>query len=399
MKILYVITKSNWGGAQRYVYDLATSLDKSEFEIEVVAGGNGLLTKKLDDAGIKVTPLHSMERDINLKKEIIAAKELWSIFRKSRPDVVHLNSSKAGGLGALAARLAGVKKIVFTAHAWAFNENRGTLSKMTISFLHWLTVILSHETIAVSESVKEQVVHMPFMRKKIQVIHLGMDVFEYKSKEEARNLLNTSTAAPSFADRESGDAVPGNVEKDGSAEEVSKDSELWIGTVSELHPIKGIPYSIDAIALLKEEYPNLKFYIIGEGEQRALIEKQITKRRLEDQVHLAGFIDDAKTYFRAFDIFVLSSLSEAFGYSLIEAGLAGIPVIATKVGGIPEVVDEAGILVPPKNGRAIADAIKSLIDTPEKRDSLATALHERVLTVFNKEEMQRKTLDVYRKGR
>jgi glycosyltransferase involved in cell wall biosynthesis len=374
-KILFVITKSNWGGAQRYVYDLATSLDKNEFEAEVIAGGNGLLKEKLENAGITVTSLQVLDRDINLKKELLAAKELWSIFRAHKPDVVHLNSSKAGGLGALAARLAGVKKIVFTAHAWAFNENRGTLSKLLISFLHWLTVILSHQTIAVSDSVREQVIHMPFMKKKIEVIHLGMDPFSFKEKEGARAALRAA------ADRQ----------------ELQEDAhQLWVGTVSELHPVKGIPYTIDAIALLKEEYPQLRFYIIGEGDQRPLIEKQIVKRRLESEVHLSGFVDDAKTYLKAFDIFVLSSLSEAFGYSLIEAGLVGIPVIATKVGGIPEVIDEAGILVPPRNGRAIADAIKQLIDSPEERNRLASALHKRVLTTFTIKEMCQKTFAKYR---
>ena len=364
-KILFVITKSNWGGAQRYVYDIATSLDKTVFDVQVIAGGNGLLKEKLERADIKVISLHAMERDINIKKELAAAKELWKLFREIKPDVVHLNSSKAGGLGALAARFAGVKRIVFTAHAWAFNENRGSLSKMTISFFHWLTVILSHCTIAVSESVKEQVIHMPFLKDKIEVIHLGMDPFECKTKEEARAELHMTADA------------------------------VWIGTVSELHPVKGIPYAIDAIALLRETHPYLQFYIIGEGEQRQLIEKQITKRRLESVVHLAGFVDDAKSYLKAFDIFVLSSLSEAFGYSLIEAGLAGIPVIATSVGGIPEVIDDAGILVPPRNGRALADAIKKLLDTPEEKDRLAGALHARVLAEFTKDAMVKKTVAKY----
>lgn len=372
-KILFVITKSNWGGAQRYVYDLATSLDKNVFDVSVIAGGNGLLAEKLQSANIAVTSLNSMQRDVNLKKEFRSAFELFKIFRKTKPDIVHLNSSKAGGLGALAARLAGVKNIIFTAHAWAFNENRGTLSKMVISFLHWITVILSHQTIAVSDSVKEQVVHMPFIKNKIEVIHLGMDPYELIEKEEARSLLRTKT----------------------NSTEV--ENEIWVGTISELHPVKGIPYTIDAIALIRDEQPelNIKFYIIGEGEQRTLIEKQIIKRRLESRVFLTGFIDEAKTYLKAFDIFALSSLSEAFGYSILEAGLAGIPVIATEVGGIPEVLEEAGILVQPKSGRALADAIKKLVFSPSEKERLSIELTERVHTTFSKSDTCSKTLDVY----
>ncbi len=368
-KILYVITKSNWGGAQRYVYDLSTSLDQGAFDVEVVVGGNGILKEKLEMAGVTVTSLDSMQRDVDIKKELRSAKELFKIFRKSKPDIVHLNSSKAGGLGAIAARLAGVKDIVFTAHAWAFNENRGTMSKAFIGLLHWATVMLSHRTIAVSESVKEQVIHMPFMKGKIEVIHLGMDAFEMKTREEARTALG----------------IDGHLSSDSTV----------IGMISELHPVKGVPYAIDAIALLREEYPHLMLCIIGEGEQRALIEKQIVKRRLESQVHLAGFVDDAKAYLKAFDIFVLPSLSEAFGYTLIEAGLANVPVIATSVGGIPEVVDEAGILIPPRNGRAIADSIKILLNSPEEKERLAALLHIRVLGSFSKSAMIARTLDVY----
>ena len=380
-KILFVITKSNWGGAQRYVYDLALSLDKSTFDVSVIAGGNGLLAEKLQSAGIAVTSLDSMQRDVNLKKEFLSALELFKIFRKTKPDLVHLNSSKAGGLGALVARLAGVKNIIFTAHAWAFNENRGTLSKMFISFLHWMTVILSHRTIAVSDSVKEQVIHMPFMKNKIEVIHLGMDTYDFKEKEEARVSLR----------------VKKNSNSNLNLNEAEPENDIWVGTISELHPVKGIPYAIDAIALIRDERPelNIKFYIIGEGEQRALIEKQIVKRRLESRVFLTGFIDEAKTYLKAFDIFTLSSLSEAFGYSILEAGLAGVPVIATEVGGIPEVIDEAGILVQPKSGRALAEAIKKLIDFPDERERLSKELTERVQTIFSKAEMCSKSLDVY----
>ena len=380
-KILFVITKSNWGGAQRYVYDLALSLDKSTFDVSVIAGGNGLLAEKLQSADIAVASLDSMQRDVNLKKEFLSAFELFKIFRKTKPDLVHLNSSKAGGLGALVARLAGVKNIIFTAHAWAFNENRGTLSKMFISFLHWMTVILSHRTIAVSDSVKEQVIHMPFMKNKIEVIHLGMDTYDFKEKEEARVSLRAKT----------------NSNSNSTSNEAGPENDIWVGTISELHPVKGIPYTIDAIALIRDERPelNIKFYIIGEGEQRALIEKQIVKRRLESRVFLTGFIDEAKTYLKAFDIFALSSLSEAFGYSILEAGLAGIPVIATEVGGIPEVIDEAGILVQPKSGRALAEAIKKLIDFPAERERLSKELTERVHNSFSKADMYAKTLDVY----
>jgi len=366
-KILFVITKSNWGGAQRYVYDLATSLDRTQFSPEVVLGGNGLLKEKLEKAGIPVTSLSTMERDINLKKEFLSAKELWKLLREKKPDILHLNSSKAGGLGAFVARLAGIKHIIFTAHAWAFNENREFVSKMLISFFHWLTVMLAHRTIAVSEAVKEQIIHMPFMKSKIKVVHLGIEPGEYKTKEEARAFLSKE----------------------------SQPQELWLGIIAELHPVKGILYAIDALALIFEKNPHVHLYIIGEGDQRSIIEKQIEKRRLKEAVHLVGFLDNAQSYIKAFDIFVLPSLSEAFGYTLLEAGLAEVPVIATSAGGIPEVIDEAGIIVPAKNAKALSEAIQSLLSSEEQRNHLGTSLNKRVREVFSVKKMCEQTLDVY----
>jgi len=370
-KVLYVITKSNWGGAQRYVFDLATSLDPALFEVEVVAGGNGLLKEKLEQAGISVISLQTMERDINFKKELQSAKELWKIFREKKPDIVHLNSSKAGGIGALVARMAGVKKIIFTAHAWAFNENREIFSKIIISTLHWMTVLLSHKTITVSESVKEQIVHKPFIKNKLHVIHLGVRPFEMKQREDAR----------SFIINKIGIEIP--------------TESFWVGVIAELHPVKGILYALDAIALLREQYPNLYLIIIGEGDQRSAIEKQIIKRRLQENVFLTGFIDDAKSLMKAFDVCMVPSLSEAFGYTLVEAGHGEVPVIATHVGGIPEVIDDAGILVPSKNSRKLAEGLESLIMSKTLRSKLGCSLHQRVLSEFTVEEMTARTLDMY----
>src|SRR3989338_2906495 len=118
-KILYVITKGSWGGAQRYVFDLATSLSKNEFDVEVAVGEGSFLKERLTAHGIRVVSVPALQRDVSFVKEIHSFLFLYKIFRTfPRPDIVHLNSSKAGALGALAARIAGVPRTVFTAHAF-----------------------------------------------------------------------------------------------------------------------------------------------------------------------------------------------------------------------------------------------------------------------------------------
>src|SRR3989344_6172396 len=129
-KILYVITKSNWGGAQRYVYDCARSVNKSEFEPVVAAGGNGVLLTRLEEKGIRTLRVRSFTRDISIVKEFSAFRELLSLYKRERPAVIHLNSSKAGGIGALSAWIYGWMpgttrpRVIFPVHGWGFDEPR-----------------------------------------------------------------------------------------------------------------------------------------------------------------------------------------------------------------------------------------------------------------------------------
>jgi glycosyltransferase involved in cell wall biosynthesis len=107
-KVLFVITKPNWGGAQRYVFDLATALPKERYDVALAVGGEGELTKRLEERNIPAINIPSLKRDISLIAEFRAFSALKDTFMRERPDIVHLNSSKAGALGALAARAAGV---------------------------------------------------------------------------------------------------------------------------------------------------------------------------------------------------------------------------------------------------------------------------------------------------
>ena len=140
-KVLFLITKSTLGGAQRYVYDLATGLDSAEFETCVAVGGEGPLLETLAEAGIKVHKLTHLQRDISFFNEIQTFFELLRIIRKEKPQVLHINSSKAGFLGGLAGRFCRVPKIIFTAHGWAFNEDRSPFQRRIFKLLHFFESI------------------------------------------------------------------------------------------------------------------------------------------------------------------------------------------------------------------------------------------------------------------
>src|SRR3989338_4085247 len=195
-KILYVITKGNWGGAQRYVFDLATNLPPGEFEAVVACNGAGILAEKLRVSGIRTVFLPSLQREISFGKEIKALYELVRLLAREHPDIVHLNSSKAAGLGALAAffshsllrsRVKSQKlKVIFTVHGWPFNEPRQFFARIAIFLLSWLTALLSDSVIVICSTDFRTAQRLWFVKKKIRLIHNGITPFATMERSAAR---------------------------------------------------------------------------------------------------------------------------------------------------------------------------------------------------------------------
>ncbi|PJC21739.1 MAG: hypothetical protein CO060_02765 [Candidatus Yonathbacteria bacterium CG_4_9_14_0_2_um_filter_43_16] len=375
-KILFVITKSNFGGAQKYVFDLATGLPKDQFDVAVALGGSGILIQKLQAENIRVLPIFSLARDVNPLSDITTFFELWRMFRKEKPDVAHLNSAKAGGVGAISAHLAGVQKIIFTAHGWAFNEERPTWQKLIIKFFSWVTVILSHETIAVSNAVRNNTAGWPFVVSKISVIKNGIKEPSFLLRNEARLHL--------FA--KANIHVPENA--------------FIVGTIAELHKSKGLTYAVEAFAKLVPENPNLYYFILGDGEEKERLETLVGLHNLQGRVFLLGFVDDASRYLKAFDIFLLPSMTEGLALVLLEAGLAGLPVVASRIGGIPEVIEDknTGLLVPTRDSDAIALANQNLMTDRSLAKRFGEALRERVLAKFPLSRVLKDTISLYTKN-
>jgi glycosyltransferase involved in cell wall biosynthesis len=371
-KILFLITKSNWGGAQRYVYDLAVGLPKGEFEVAVALGGTGPLADKLAAAGITTISIPSLQRDISLAKELRSFVEFWHVVRSEKPDILHINSSKAGALGALIGRLVRLPKIIFTSHGWAFNEDRPGWQKFVFKIIHWLTVLLSHQTIAVSREVKRQM-NWPFAQKKIVVIHNGRTIVNLRTRAEARAYLCTRLA----------DLLP-------------YQNDFWSITIGELHPIKRHDAVIAAMKELVAREPSTRHLIISGGQQEAELRKQISELGLTENVFLLGAVDEAAEYLKAADMFVLASRSEAMAYVIVEACEAELPIVATRVGGIPEVIDHgvSGLLVPSYDQKALFEAILQLRTDATLREKLAAGALLRAQD-FTPEKMLAATTDLY----
>lgn len=380
-KVLLVITKSNWGGAQAYTYAVAEAIRDAGGEVAVVLGGTGeagaatgLLSEKLTASGIRTIFLDSFARDISLAREPRAFASLVRIMRAEKPDVVHLNSSKAGGLGALAARIAGVPRIVFTAHGWAHREPRSALARSLITLASWITVVLCHSVIVVSRLDYDDA-PASFLRHKLRLIPNGMDPFPMLTREEARAALGERAAADLKAP--------------------------WIVAVSELHPNKGLDVLIRAFASIDParapSSEGARLLLLGEGQERARLTDLIQSSGLESRAHLLGFVANARQYLAAADIYALPSRKEGMPLAVLEAGLAQLPVVASRVGGVPEIIMSGvtGLLVPSDDASALASALETLLKDSALREKLAEHLHHRVLRDFSQEQMIEKTFAVY----
>ena len=392
-KILYIITKSEpFGGAQKYIYDLATNLP-NEYQVLVAFGGEGLLKEKLESVKVQTISIPRLARDISLFDETIVFFDLIKILKEHTPDIVHLNSSKIGGLGALAVRthnlavslcnffgkrfsthysLLTPSSIIFTAHGWPFKEERALWQTTLIKLLSWVTVVLSHQTIVVSEDDQEHARWMPFVQKKLHTIHNGSQPIKMVTKTTARKFFKESGV--SFT---RGDTI--------------------LGMIGELTPNKGYRDVIRGMEILIEQHPHTRLLIMGGGEEQEELNELIVMKELTEHVFLLGPVPDAAKYLHSIDMFILTSHKEGLPYVLVEAGHAALPSVATAVGGVPELIDDmrSGILVRPHVPQEIANAIAFLLDNPEHQRSFGDALHEKVLGAFSFKKMLERTIRLY----
>lgn len=386
-KVLFVITKSNWGGAQRYIYDLAINLPKENFEVKVALGGEGLLKQRLEESQIETIPIPHLRRDVNFLKEIMSFFALVRIFNKEKPDIIHLNSSKAGGLGAVAALISKLwirlsdgqaknygLKTIFTVHGWAFNETRTFRGKSAIYLSQWLTSLLCDKAIIISRHDYRQALSMPFVKKnKFALIPLGIpeNNLDYATKQNARKHI--------FRDLD-----------------ISTYRNIVVGTIAEFTKNKGLDYLLDAINILKPK--NLELAIIGDGEEKEKIEQRIKNEEFKN-IKTCGFVPHAAKYIKAFDIFVLPSLKEGLPYTILEAMNAGVPVVASSVGGIPDLIEheKSGLLTISKNPSSIAEALGKLASDEKMRRQFSRESKKRALEKFSFSTMLSRTIDLYNK--
>ncbi|MGI6632810.1 MAG: glycosyltransferase family 4 protein [Bacillota bacterium] len=360
MRVLHIITDTNIGGAGRYLLNLLSQPAFDELEV-VVACPDGLLAERMDAAGMNRIPVSG--RDISYSTAL--TRELIGLMREVRPDIVHTHSSLSGRLAAKFLRI----PVVYTKHNLVRIPNEaGIVPPRAGTFRRLINrsvaSLLSERVIAVSAGVEKDLVESGLPASLITAIPNGIDLTPYKRRR------------------------PRHKDERG----------MVIGTVARLHRQKALDVMFEAAKLVLAAEPSVRFVVGGTGPLEDALKAKLRELRLEPYVKMAGFISDVPGFLAELDIYALSSDYEGLPLAVLEAMGAGLPVVSTAVGGVPEaIVDgENGLLVPPRQPKALAQAMVRLAVDPDLAFKMGQSARKRAEELFDAKIMAEKTVQVYR---
>lgn len=353
VNILYLVIGLEIGGTEIQLLELLKKLDREKYNpIVCCIKKRGVLADDIEKIGIRVKSLN-MESRLNL----LAFPKLIGILRKERIDILHTFLFWANILGRLAGRIARVPIIIS-------GERCINLRKKKVAILiDRLTSRWADKIVVISKAIKNTLIKREKISpEKIEVVYNGIDLSSFRIEDKRE-----------------------------------KDSIPKVGIVGRLHPDKGHRYFLEAAAQIIKKKPKVEFRVVGNGPLRKELEALSNKLELSGKVIFAGERRDILKIISSLNILVLSSLEEGLGNVLLEAMATGKPVVATKVGGVPEVVldGETGILVPPKNSDALARAILKLLMNRALARGMGQAGRKRVEKYFNIDRMVNETEKVY----
>jgi glycosyltransferase involved in cell wall biosynthesis len=356
---LHIDTARTWRGGQNQVLLTVLGLRALGHRSMLVAHAAGALRQRAQE-GLELVPLTP-----KTEMDLSAAWRLSRLIKQLRPDVVHAHDPHGVAMAALALSMSTQldKPPLVAARRVDFHIKGNSLSRWKYRQVDCF--------ICASEAIRKMLVADGVPAVRAVTIHEGID-------------LGHIEAAPA----------------------ANLHAELWlphhapiVGNVAALVPHKGQRHLIEAAAIVVKRVPDARFVIAGEGELRPALERQIKDHHLEKHVFLTGFRPDVVSVHKAFDIFVMSSVSEGLGTSLLDAMACGKPIVATTAGGMPEVVKDGqtGILVAPRDHEAMADAIIRLLSDAAARRAMGAAGEARARAYFSAERMVRDTVELYRR--
>jgi glycosyltransferase involved in cell wall biosynthesis len=350
VKVLHVDPEKGWGGGETQVLGLLKYLSLRGHQNHLLCHPEGVLSGEVQGIGVSTFSIR-VRNDLDLRPVL----SLRRLIRREQYDIVHFHTKRAHalslGLGRVHPR---VRSVVTRRMDYPVKRNW---------YNHWIYNRQVDGVVAISEKIADLLAEGGVGRERIRVIHSGIEPTRFQKVREARQ----------------GSRYP------------------VIGVVAVLEERKGHRFLLEAAQLLKKQGYRIRYQLSGEGSQRESLERMVHRLGLQEDVTFMGFVSDIPTFLSGVDVFVLPSLYEGLGVAAIEAMAAGKPVVASRVGGLPELIDDAvtGFLVPPGDPSALAGAISRVLPQKGALDSMGVRARERVRQHFTLEQMAKKNEDFY----
>ncbi len=363
IRICRVIARINGGGTAVHLQNLGASLDPSLFVQVILCGQVGSdevdVSDDLRNAGLAVVQIPTLQRELRPISDLIAMFRLIGYFRKWKPDIVETHTAKAGTVGRIAAVIAGVpvRLHVFHGHIFeGFFPPRE--ARIFLEIERFLARITTH-IIALGEHQRADLLGRGIGKERQVIsIPLGFDLGRFISIP-----IDSKTSGTAQLRHELG---IGNA---------ARATTPIIGMIARLVPTKAHEVFLEAAELILRTIPGAHFVIVGDGERRLTLEETARTHLPSERVHFLGWRTDTPALYQAIDVIMHTSDSEGMPVAIIEALASGIPVVATSVGGVPDLIQEGtnGHLVPPRSPQATANAVLSILHDPEKWEAMRSA--------------------------
>lgn len=348
---------------------LAKGMNKQGLKIEVAGPDNSSLFRELSDNNIKVHPI-DIVGPLKPGRDLTCIAQIRKILTRGNYDIVHCHGSKAGMLGRIAASLSGCKNIVLTVHNFIIYPEINPAKKLIFKYGEKILSRKTSKIITVSSALQSDLIdNFKIPREKIIPIYNGININKYLEKYDKAKTR-----------KKLGIDVDINV----------------VGTLARMAPQKGLEYLIKAAPAVCKE-ANAVFVIAGDGPLMPEFKKLAYKLGVGDRVLFPGFIINTAEFFSCLDIFLVPSIAEGLSITTIEAMTTGLPVIASRVGGLPELITHGitGLLVEPRDPSKLAETILELLKDPIKRAKMAQMARDIAASKFSEDTMIARTCEVY----
>jgi len=357
VKILHVDTGLEWRGGQQQVFYLHSILTRMGVQSNLICSARGALAARAARAGLPVTPMN-----LGGEFDLLSARKIAGMLNSGDVDLLHLHSSHAHGIGMAAAFMARFLKVVVTRRV-DFRPKSHPLNR-------WKYGPGVARFVAISEIIRNILKEFGVPESRMRLVHSGVDPDRPRPG-----------TGPAFRREFS----------------IPEDSPL-IGNIGALADHKGQRYLVEAAPMVLAARPDARFVIVGAGELMGELKSLAASLGLGDRLIFTGFRKDVEAALDAFDLFAMPSHMEGLGTAVLDAFAARRPVVAARGGGIPELIEDNvdGLLVEPKNPRALADAILRVLSEEGLGKTLAAAAREKVETKFSAQAMAEGNLAVYR---